>query len=189
MQVKIGPLAMILGVGVGGIGDRVGETLGTTVGVGVRVGVELGSVVGVGLALGSTVGLGSIVGEGLGLGSSEGVGVTEGSPVGVGDKVGVGVSVGVSEGVGLAIAGSIEDWLFCGCEVVRTTKSAELSSVSSPFPANSSVPPVPILVASEAEFAFLSTLPLLSGLSIVAVSLAVAEPIPTKSTWLIPASL
>lgn len=38
-----------------------------------------------------------------------------------------------------------------------------LLSVSSPFPANSSTPPDPIDVASDSEFAFLSTLELAAG--------------------------
>lgn len=111
------------------------------------MGDTLGISVGVGLA--TEVGLGSVVGEGVRLGISVGDGVVEGS------SVGLGVCDGVTEG---APTGSVEDALFCGCEVVLATKSALLLFVSSPFPPNSSSPPEPIEASVDDGFAFLSTL-------------------------------
>lgn len=144
-----------LGVGVG-VGDMsgegevsgVGEGDAAGVGEGVVSGVGLGLVSGVGLGLASGVGLGSTVGDGLttGEGDASGVGDGDGSGVGEGER-----------------AGSTADWEFWGCGTVLPTKSVLLLSVSSPFPANSSLPPEPILVSSEVELAFLSALVLASG--------------------------
>ncbi len=109
------------------------------------------------VGVGERVGEGVVVGDGerVGVGVAEGVGLAEGSVVGVGETDG--------EGDGLVSAGSREEREFCGCGVLLLTKSEELLSVSSPFPPNSSTPPGPIDVASEDEFAFLSTLELAVG--------------------------
>jgi len=70
---------------------------------------------------------------------------------------------------------------------VRDTKSAELTSVSSPFPAVSSLPPVPIEVLSEVDDALRSMLWLAVGSGAAgdgngSPSRSVADPIPTLST-------
>lgn len=105
------------------------------------------------------VGIGVIVTVGLGVraevivGDRVKLGVIDGVVEGVGELVGV--KLGVAEGVSI---GSREDEFFCGPGTVLSTKSKELLSVSSPFPINSSIPPVAIVIDVEELFAFLSTL-------------------------------
>lgn len=159
-----------MGVGEGG---RVGDGVGVTVGVFVGVGSSVGVVVLVGVLVGVMVG--------VFVGSSVGVGVDVGSSVGVGVGVSVGVLVGVIDGVILgvgSIAGSMGDKEFCGSDAVRIAKSSLLLSESTPLPARGSLSP-----------GLRSILPSFGGLSTVALSLAVADPIPTKSTTVVPASL
>ena len=144
-----------------------GEALGEGETLGLTVGLAVGAVDDVGVTDG--VGLGESEGDGVGDGVISGVADGVGETSGVGDGVTSGVAEGealgsiVGEGVGEANAGSIVELLFCGSEVVLVTKSLALLSESSPFPAVSSLPPVPIEVASEDEFAFLSALLLAAG--------------------------
>lgn len=128
-----------------------------------------------------TVGLGVKVEVGVTLGSSVGEGVTEGVSLGVGEAVGLGVTDGVTEG---APTGSIAEAEFWGLDTFGATcltKSTELLFVSSPFPANSSVPPVPISASKEFEEAFRSRLLLSIGLSNGVVSLVAEVPMPKRS--------
>lgn len=98
------------------------------------MGVGCGEEIGVGVTVGVEVAVGSGVFVGVG------EGVFDGVELGVGE--GEGVKVGVGEAIGNC---SVDDELFWGWEKVLTIKSLELLSVSSPFPKNSSAPPVSIL--------------------------------------------
>ncbi len=194
MAVAVG-VELGAGVLVGlGLTVGVGEGLRVAVGVGVFVGVKEGDVVGVGEGVLVGVGVSVLVGVGEGLTVAVGVGVSVG--VGLGDKVPVGVRVGVSLGVGETVSvgdgvsvsvgvtpatGSTALAKFWGWEPARTTKSLALLSVSSPFPANSSPPPLPIDSAVELLLAFRSMLPLAEGVAAAAPSTSPAVPIPTLS--------
>lgn len=160
-----------------GIGFTVGVGVKLTVGVAVSVGVTVGCSVGVGVgvSVGVPVGVGVSVGVGVGVSDGVGVGVSVGVLVGVSVGVGVGVSVGVGVGVSVG-AVSMEEPLFCGWETVLNIKSEELFSVSSPFPKNSSEPPIPMDTSVDVLNAFLSTLDPFPGAG------TIAEPSPIGCT-------
>jgi hypothetical protein len=200
-----------IGVGCGDeIGDDSGETEGIEVGDGTIEGAIVGEVsgddVGWGVGEGCTVGEGSGVDDGSTVG--EGCGVFDGCIDGeeTGDEVGSGVELGSIDGEGIIdgsgdgwgvmegsvevegdgsiIAGSSNDWLFCGWEKDLVIKSLKLLSVSSPLPENSSLPPVSIESLLETLLAFLSILlpvAFTGGLDVGVVSLSLAVPQPTLS--------
>ena len=179
---------MGLGIGVRvvvGIGETLGVTVGDIVGVALGAGVIVG--VRIGVAVGVAVGLGEgvRVGDSAGVGVAVGVGVRE--IVSVGVAVGDGVAVGELDGVASGSV-SVVEVLFCGWEIVLVIKLFRLLSVSSLLPVVTSVPLV-IDSVVEAATAFLSALELLAGLDVAVSSLSAAEPNPTLSTRVVPASL
>lgn len=153
--------------------------------MGVVVGADVG--VGVGVMVGADITVGVTVGVEVGV--SVLVGVAVGSIVGVGVCVGsiVGVAVGTSVGVAVGATGSRGDDEFCGSGIFLNRKSFSLLSVSSPFPKRRSTP-VLIDAMLDVEFARRSLLVPATGFVSVAVSLSIADPNPTLSTIVVPAS-
>ena len=169
---------------------------GVNVRVGVLVGVFVGISVGVNVNVFVGVSVSVLVGKSVGVsvGVSVTVGVLPGVKVSVGVAVSGGVNVtvlaGVSVGVEVATMGSGMLDEFCGCDIVRETKSTLLLSVSSPLPKNSSAPPIAIVAEVEVGFALRSMLLLAEGFVAKALpSGSVPPPNATLSTSVTPASL
>lgn len=151
--------------------------MGVCVGVGSNVGVEVAVGVSVGSPVGVEVSMGVAVSIGVSVGIS--VGVAVGVEVAVSVAVGEGVSVGV--GVGVLSAGSGFENLFWGWGKALITKSFALLPESSPFPLNSSIPPIFIESEVEEAKALRSMLVLAEGVATLAPSKSDAVPIPTSS--------
>jgi hypothetical protein len=151
-----------------GVGVGVGVGVGSGVGVGARVGLGVG--VGVGGGVGVGAGVGATVGVGAGVGATVGVGVGLGATVGValGDELGDGTAVGLGPGPG---AGGAARFWGLG---VATTKSAALTFVSVPFPAE---PPGSRSMLDPAAGA---------GAAVPSTKVFVASPQATASTGLPP---
>lgn len=186
-------------------GDAEGEALGVGFGEALGLGLTLGEGVGLVSALGEgdglTLGKGETLGEGVtcgvgdgtmlgsgvgeGEGSSEGIGLGDGEGVASGEALGLGSALGDGDASGPSSA----DALFCGFVIVCKTKSFPLLSVSSPFPAVSSVPPLVNDSGVEMLVALRSMLWFVAGTAALVDSTKLAVPIPTKSTIVSPASL
>lgn len=154
-----------------GVNVAVGVLVGVSVkvGVGAFVGVDVSVGVGVRVGVGVSVGVGVLVRVGVGVSVGVGVGVSVSVGVSVGVGVLVGVNVGVGVGVGVSVGvGVITTEEFLGFEIVSTSKSFRLLSVSIPLPPVSSN--------------FLWILPLLGGFTVAVFSGSTLVPNPTLST-------
>lgn len=100
--------------------------------------------------------------DGSGLGDPDGSALGEADGEAEGDSLGDADGLGLIEGAGEAVGVSADEDAFWGSETNLKIKSFVLLSVSSPLPPLTSAPEV-MLSAVEAEFAFLSALPLASG--------------------------